>query len=95
MFTVKLYSNNGARQRIVDGESFTILRSPKLIGSSQCARNITAEITVHQKNSNEDRRYDVGAYLPDTTEEGPELFEKAIIENALGRTTEIIVYTPR
>ena len=51
MFTIKLYSSNGYRQRILEAESFTILRGGDDGG---------AEITLHQKNGAEDNRYDIG-----------------------------------
>lgn len=86
MFTIKFYSADGYRQIIKQAESFTILRPPhEQLGS--------AEITLHQKNPADDRRYDVkddgstGAGVPDCA---PPRFEKAIIENAAGRTTEIV-----
>lgn len=86
MFTIKFYSADGYRQIIKEAESFTILRpAHEQLGS--------AEITLHQKNPADDRRYDVkddgstGGGVPDGA---PPRFEKAIIENSAGRTTEII-----
>lgn len=86
MFTIKLYSadpNNAEpyRQRILTADSFTILR-----GSDG-----SAEITLH--NGATGVRYDIG---PDTPREPgwPDVYQKAIIENAAGRTTEIITLRP-
>lgn len=84
MFTIKFYSCDGYRQIIKEAESFTILR-----GDGE------AEITLHQKLPHEDRRYDIkdDKELP-ATDYRPPRFGKAIIENASGRTTEIIVLGP-
>lgn len=79
MFTIKLY--NGGRQRILSAESFTILRS-------DTEDNKGAEITLHQKNPSDDRRYDVTNV--NSPIGFPERFDRAIIENAAGKTTEII-----
>jgi hypothetical protein len=87
MFTIKLYSGDGFRQRILSAESFTVLR-----GAASNA-GFEAEITLHQKNQNDDVRYDIKPATelpPDYV--GPQIFQKAIIENAAGRTTEIISY---
>lgn len=83
MFTIKLYTGStshpdGYRQRILSADSFTILRSPDGSG----------EITLHRKTG-DDQRVDIGdpaKRRPDW----PEVFERAIIENAAGKTTEII-----
>lgn len=83
MFTIKLY--NGGRQKILSAESFTILRGP-------ISANSAAEITLHQKNPADDVRYDVTNEI--RPEGWPERFDKAIIENAAGRTTEIIQLAP-
>lgn len=80
MFTIKFYSDNGYRQRIIEAESFTILRGGDDGG---------AEITLHQKNQTDDRRIDVGPNVERETYMPP-LYQRAIIENAAGKTTEII-----
>lgn len=80
MFTVKLYTDNGLRQRILSAESFTILHDKDGAGH---------EITLHQKNGNDDSRYDIKADCP-VPDGFPPRFQKAIIENANGKTTEII-----
>jgi hypothetical protein len=88
MFTIKLYIGSGCRQVIRTAESFTILR-----GSGD-ETTVGAEITLHQKNSSEDTRVDI---LPEGTPRGenwPPYFQRAIIENAAGKTTEIIVAGP-
>lgn len=77
MFTIKAYS--GSRQVIKVAESFTILRGE--FGS--------AEITLHQKNPNEDTRIDVG-FLDEGVDTDVPTFQRVVIENQLGKTTEII-----
>jgi hypothetical protein len=95
MFTIKFYSGDGCRQIIRQADSFTILRSP--IGSEE---DYSAEITLHQSNG-ESCRIDIGDDGPNgqkRAEGWPPLFGKAIIENAAGKTTEIITAgypTPR
>lgn len=82
MFTIKFYSGDGCRQIIREAESVTVLRDPR--GTEEPM----AEVTMHYKNG-ESARIDVGSDRP--RQEGwPPLFAKAIIENAAGRTTEII-----
>jgi hypothetical protein len=85
MFTIKLYSGPGERQVILAADSFTILRD-KAGG---------AEITLHQKGG-DSTRYDVGADIgkPTRPEGFPPVFDRAIIENAQGKTTEIISQRP-
>lgn len=88
MFTIKLYSGNGSRLRILSAESFTVLRGKAPMFGDE------TEITLHQKNG-ENTRYDIkpaAEPVPDYC--GPEIFQKAIIENAAGRTTEIISVMP-
>jgi hypothetical protein len=83
MFTVKFYSNSGSRQKILEAESFTILRD----------KNGDSEITLHRKNSNDDVRYDIICEPSQqilNCDYWPEIFQKAIIENSAGKTTEII-----
>lgn len=82
MFTIKFYSDNGFRQKILSAESFTVLRD----------EGGEAEITLHRKGETyDDVRYDIkrSAPLPNDYS-GPAIFQKAIIENAAGKTTEII-----
>jgi hypothetical protein len=82
MFTIKFYSTGpnspgGYRQVIKEADSFTILR----------ADDGTAEITLHQK-SGDDTRIDINDA---PTQDGwPARFESAIIENAAGKTTEMV-----
>lgn len=89
MFTIKFYSTSphshpGAyRQVIKEAESFTILRGD----------DGTAEITLHQKNSGLDSRIDISDCPRPTG--SPPCFESAIIENAAGKTTEMINLRPR
>ena len=83
MFTIKLYQDTG-RQKIMAAESFTILR-----GGDNPSE---AEITLHQKNG-EGVRYDIKAEPPQGYE-GPTIFQRAIIENMAGKTTEIIQLRP-
>ncbi len=89
MFTIKFYSDNGGRQRILEAESLTILRCGEVtVGGGE------AEITLHQKNQSDDCRYDIDvAPAPDYV--GPPIFQKVIIENSAGKTTEIIQLSPK
>lgn len=86
MFTIKFYSADGSRQIIQEAESFTVLR-----GSGE------AEITLHKRSPLEDCRFDIKEE-PSIEKpfgyDGPPRFGKAIIENAVGRTTEIIIIRP-
>lgn len=85
MFTIKFYSDNGYRQKILSAESFTILRGGPSPGGDE------AEITLHQKDQNDDVRYDIRHENPVAVGyEGPPRYQRAIIENAAGKTTEII-----
>jgi hypothetical protein len=89
MFTIKFYSADGYRQIIREAESFTILRDNSGDGG--------AEITLHQKNPAENSRVDIREDLPmssDMAKLAPPFFARAIIENAAGRTTEIISLRP-
>ena len=86
MFTIKFYSADGCRQRIFEAESFTVLRDP--IGTNGDGG---AEITLHMKNPGDDCRIDVRDDQGKPREpHWPAIYAKAIIENANGRTTEII-----
>lgn len=80
MFTIKLYGQNNYRQRILEAESFTILRSD----------DGGAEITLHQKNSSDDSRVDISFSGSACIASDVPSFEKAIIENSVGKTTEIV-----
>lgn len=91
MFTIKLYKDQGYRQLILEAESFSVLRNE---GSD-------SEITLHRKPGTDgeynDVRYDIADDADRVAGERfmPERFDKAIIENAHGKTTEIISLTPR
>jgi len=85
VFTIKLYSENDCRLVIKSAESFTILRGKDDEGGE-------AEITLHQKNQSDDMRVDI-KHEPNPPG-WPRTFAKAIIENAQGRTTEIIALGP-
>lgn len=82
MFTIKLYA--GWRTAIYAADFLTILRDDE-----------GAEITLHRK-SGDDIRFDV---CPDVGKPiivgEPARFTKAIIENAVGKTSEIIDYGGR
>ncbi len=81
MFTAKFYSADGFRQVIKEAESFTVLRS-----EDGCA-----EITLHHKNPADDHKIDIAEDGRPARGAGwPPCFAKAIIENAAGRTTEIV-----
>lgn len=84
MFTIKFYSSDGFRQVIREADSFTILRNSQG----------TAEITLHQKSAGESCRIDIDDDNKPRDAGWPPAFGKAIIENAAGRTTEIIVLRP-
>lgn len=85
MFTIKFYSSDGCRQIIEQADSFTVLRSA---GRPIGIQDADAEITMHRKHG-DDNRIDIGGSA--ITPEGyPPRFAKAIIENAAGKTTEII-----
>lgn len=84
MFTIKFYGDFGSRIRILTAQSFTVLR---ISGGH--------EITVHQKNGMDDARYDVKEPWPEATtsdqqaSQWPVRFQRAIIENENGKTTDI------
>lgn len=85
MFTIKFYGEGNHRVVIKSAESLTILRGDD--GS--------AEITLHQKNQNDDYRIDVAHDMKASYHEGyPPRYHRAIIENAAGKTTEMIVLGP-
>lgn len=84
MFTIKFYSEDGYRTRILSAESFTVLRG----------ENGEAEITLHQRSPNDDARYDIVSGKIGRPEGWPPVFGKAIIENVAGKTTEIIALRP-
>lgn len=81
MFTIKLYKDNSYK-RIYEAESFTILNESYLTEPKKS----WSEITAHFKDG-EGLRFDVGPspYIPSGG-----CWDKAIIENAFGKTTEII-----
>ena len=86
MFTIKFYTELGSRIRIRTAQSFTILESRD-----------GWEISLHQKDgsSGGDSRVDVKAPWPeaitsdDQAKQWPERFQRAIIENENGKTTDI------
>jgi hypothetical protein len=82
MFTIKLYPKNNFRQRILEADSFTILRN------SPSTNTIHAEITLH-RNNGDDCRYDIGDDI-EREVGAPDVYQKAIIENSSGKTTEIV-----
>lgn len=88
MFTIKLYRDSGFRQLILEAESFTVLRT----------QNSGVEITLHRpqgpNGEYRDVRYDLGDCGVEREFGFPEIFERAIIENANGKTTEIISLPP-
>lgn len=87
MFTIKFYrgtpgSPDGYRQCILSADSFTVLRGG----------DDSAEITLHRKNG-DDQRVDVAHPAP-RQPDWPDVYDRAIIENAAGKTTEIIALSP-
>lgn len=77
MFTLKFYANETRRLRIEEADSLTILRDGE-----------SAEITMHRR-AGDDIRLDVTDREP-ATSDAPLTYEKVIIENSAGKTTEII-----
>lgn len=83
MFTIKLYTYNspdGEKITIREAESFTVLRD---------TYTGEAEITLHQRDGS-GQRVDIGHASTPRPEGFPPVFQKAIIENSSGKTTEII-----
>lgn len=84
MFTLKLYAMGGTRMSIVEAERFTVLQVPSNTVP------FGAEITAHRAVGF-DERFDVHGGLPGNPHKPLSGgWEKAIIENSAGRTTEII-----
>ena len=86
MFTIKLYNEYNAsgrseKIRIFEAESFTILKD---------LENGDAEITLHQKNGDGDARYDIIGNPGPRDDFMPPVFQRAIIENSSGKTTEMV-----
>lgn len=84
MFTIKFYSDAG-RRKIMSAESFTILRGDD--GGS--------EITLHQKDASYDSRIDIADSHLKRESGWPMVYDRAIIENMAGKTTEIIGLSPK
>lgn len=78
MFTVKAYTTG--KTKIYEAESFTILRSGD-----------ESEISMHMLHGI-DVRIDVGE--GDRPDGWPPFFDRVIIENSNGKTTEIIDKSP-
>lgn len=95
MFTIKL--KTGYRTIIKEAESFSILRDGPvppdatfMVKETDPTAGIEAEITLHQR-SGESCRYDIGDVRErDRPEFWPPVFQVAYIENAAGKTVEII-----
>lgn len=86
MFTIKFYRSFD-RMVIKEADSFTVLRSAD--GSGE------AEITLHYKDVGLDHRVDIRHNDHPRSDaadavDWPPVYDKAIIENQNGRTTEII-----
>lgn len=78
MFTIKMYRDGVTTKiRVLEADSFSILRSDS-----------GAEITLHRKVG-DDERYDLGDGNPTLEADGRQ-YDRAIIENAAGKTTEIL-----
>lgn len=85
MFTLKLYGNG--RIRIVSAESFTVYQY----------NNFACQITAHQKDQGDDRCFYVGddrACDVAIISEREVWYSRAFIENASGRTSEVIEPPP-
>lgn len=92
MMTIKLFDEKGFRSKIVEAESFTILRNNK--GGTHSPDYAWAEITCHSDHGGV--RYDVGHREPLVLAagcEGPQLFTTAFIENRYGKTVERLDYS--
>lgn len=89
MFTIKLIRNQtpdaGQRLRICEAQSFTIINeSPALKG-----------ITLHRASQADDEVYYVGTMTPATAyADEYRVYDRAIIENAAGKTSEVIWARP-
>jgi hypothetical protein len=84
MFTIKLKTGDGGRTIIQEAESFSILRPS---GGND---DFGSEITLHRKNGADDR-FDILPSNHSPRPEGwPPVFQVAYIENAMGRTVEIV-----
>ena len=90
MFTAKFYSDLGSRIRIVPAETLTILEMPD-----------GYEVTLHGKTIGDDVRFDVKDPWPEArtsdeqSKQWPQRFQRLIIENTAGKTTEFIDLHPR
>lgn len=83
MFTIKAYNDTG-RMVILAAESFTILRD---------SDSGEAEVTLHRKDPGDSLRIDVKPDKP--IEPGwPPRFQKAFIENDVGKTVERLYLGP-
>jgi len=86
MFTIKLYV--GSKSRIYEAESFTVLRCNQ--GSTDGPCYDWAEVTAHNIPGCDSLRFDIG---PSPYEPSGGNYDRAIIENSAGRTTEMIDYS--
>lgn len=84
MFTIKAYKHNEFSCRVLSAKSLTILR----------LEDGSAEITLHQHSGHDDSRIDIGSDDVGRTAGSPDLYEKVIVENEFGKTTEIIQARP-
>lgn len=82
MFTLKLYQAD--KIRIVECESVTVYRWA----------NGAAQVTLHQKPGGFDSVACVGD-PPPMAADGSMVYDRAIVENASGKTTEMIYPEPR
>lgn len=84
MITVKLYAEGDFRQRVIECESVTVLRPA----------NCAIELTLHGmrvEGEISDRRFDLIGHPSALTPDNDAIpWERAIIENANGKTSEII-----
>lgn len=94
MFTIKLKTGDGYRTVIREAESFTILHGADPSGpdvkEDEATAGIVAEITLH--HIREDCRFDIGElkWPAKRLDFWPPVFQVAYIENAAGKTVEII-----
>jgi hypothetical protein len=91
MFTLKVLRDHpmGGQTKIVEAESFTI---------NKCYGGAIVEITAHRPLGQEDIRFDIGQLVSipsDSLGAHNELWDRAIIENSAGKTSEIFHPLPR
>jgi hypothetical protein len=84
MFTVKLYREG--RLRVLAALSFTVVEDCDAV----------KQITLHRGDSVDDECFWIGSVIDARSHvDGHRLYDRAIVENANGKTTEMIFASPR